>query len=202
VSRSLALAAGLLLLAHPAAGQSNTIDSRNIQRVRPASCALSDSLAGRPIPRPGRYALGWREVTVNNFASDGPFSLTGYKPIDGIILTAISEGPGPHPDAVYALQLRLKDTVLRDGGAAALVIILDDTLRTEVGDMLASETPFSRGNKIDQMLTQALPTRLVRRMMAATKVSGSIGATPFTVPPRTLETFRAVFIGATCGERL
>ena len=26
--------------------------------------------------------------------------------------------------------------------------------------------------------------------------------TPFEVPRRTLETFRAVFIGASCGERL
>jgi hypothetical protein len=90
VNRALAAVASVLLLATPAAGQGNSIDPRNIQRVRPASCALSDSLAGRPIPRPGRYALGWREVAVNNFASDGPFSLTGYKPIDGIILTALS----------------------------------------------------------------------------------------------------------------
>ena len=152
--------------------------------------------------RPTQPARGWRRGATNNLISNDVFALTGKKLIDGIILTATSQGEGPHPDATYALQLRLRDTLLRDGATARLSLTFDDTLTAEIGDMLGEPTPFAYGNKVDQMLTQMLPPRVVRRMVTATKVTGTIGSTPFEVPRRTLETFRAVFIGASCGERL
>ena len=63
-------------------------------------------------------------------------------------------------------------------------------------------TPWANERSVDQMLTQALPTGVVRRMMPAAKVGSSIGSTQFVIPPRTMETFRSAFIAATCGERL
>lgn len=194
----------LLLSASPLTGQrkDGMLTQDDMRRVRPNSCPIADSLAGRPLARPTQPALGWRRGRVNNLISNDPFALSARKPIDAIMLTAISEGPGPHPDATYAMQLRLKDSVLREGAAAALILIIDDSITTEVGDMLGETTPWARNNSVDQMLTQALPASLVRKMVAGTSVRGRIGPTDFIVPPRTLETFRSVFIAASCGERL
>lgn len=194
-----ALSAGPLHAQRHSDGQLYVDD---MKKVRPNSCPIADSLAGRPLSRPTTPALGWREGTTNNLFSSDLFMLSGKKPIDGLILTATSEGAGPHPDATYALQLRLRDTVLREGAAATLILIFDDSVTTEIGDMLGQPTAYAHDNSVDQMLTQVLPPRVVRRLVASTKVTGKIGPTPFEFPKRTLETFRAVFIGASCGERL
>ena len=166
-SPALVLATGALLWASPLLAQRHDglLSLDDMKKVRPNSCAIADSLAGGPLPRPTQPARGWRRGATNNLISNDVFALTGKKPIDGIILTATSQGEGPHPDATYALQLRLRDTLLRDGATARLSLTFDNTLTAEIGDMLGEPTPFE-------------------------------------VPRRTLETFRAVFIGASCGERL
>jgi len=201
---ALALAAGTLFIAAPLLAQRHdgllTLD--DMRKVRPNSCPIADSIAGRPLPRPTQQAWGWREGTTNNLISSGLYTLTGKRPIDGIILTATSQGEGPHPDATFALQLRLRDTVLREGAAATLVLFMDDSLTAEIGDMLGEPTPFAHDNSVDQMLTQMLPRSIVTRLVTATKVTGRIGQTPFEFPKRTLETFRSVFIAAACGQRL
>ena len=201
---SLVLTAGALLCAAPLLAQrrDGLISLDDMRKVRPNSCPIADSLAGRSLERSSQVAWGWREGTTNNLISSGLYTLTGKKPIDGIILTAISRGEGPHPDATYALQLRLRDTVLREGAAATLVLIMDDSLTVEIGDMLGEPTPFAHDRTVDQMLTQMLPRGIVIRLVTATKVTGRIGPTPFELPRRTLETFRSVFIAAACGQRL
>ncbi len=201
---SLVLTAGALLCAAPLLAQrrDGLISLDDMRKVRPNSCPIADSLAGRSLERSSQVAWGWREGTTNNLISSGLYTLTGKKPIDGIILTAISRGEGPHPDATYALQLRLRDTVLREGAAATLVLIMDDSLTVEIGDMLGEPTPFAHDRTVDQMLTQMLPRGIVIRLVTATKVTGRIGPTPFEFPRRTLETFRSVFIAAACGQRL
>lgn len=201
---SLILTAVTLLSTGPLHAQrrDGMLYEEDMKKVRPNSCPIADSLAGRALSRPNNPGLGWREGRTNNLISSGLYALTGRKPIDGIILTATSEGEGPHPDATFALQLRLRDTVLREGAAATLILTLDDSLTAEIGDMVGEPTPFAHDNSVDQMLTQMLPPSVIRRLVAATKVTGKIGPTPFEIPRRTLETFRAVFIGASCGERL
>lgn len=112
------------------------------------------------------------------------------------------EPPSTHPDAIFAIQIRMKDSVLRQGADAELTLIFDGADTTVVGDMLANATELSTERRIDQMLTQALRPSIVRRLAAATSLRGRLGRTEFEVPERTVEQMRAAFIVATCGTKI
>lgn len=88
------------LVASPLAAQNNTIDYHKIFRVRPTSCPLADSLAGRPLGRPKQPAFGWAEGNQGQVVSNGVWELSARRPLDAIIITATYEGwspPAPIP---------------------------------------------------------------------------------------------------------
>ena len=204
MKRHLGIAAMLCLLA-PAAAAQRTIDPHNVFRVRPASCALADSLAGRALGRAKENAYGWAEGEMGMVVSNGVWEISARRPLDAIIVTATYRGlepDRPHPDAAFALQIRMKDTVFRQGPAAALTLIFDDSTEAALGEMAATPGPMTHGNKIDQMLTLPLAPATIRRLAAASQLRGRLGTTPFDVPPKTLAQMRTAFVAATCGTRI
>lgn len=196
------LAALLLLAAAPlTAQQGRMLTDQDFQNVKPESCPAADSLAGHPLTKPKQAAQGMREGIHHEVISSFPFDFTAHRPVDGIMLNAVYDGEGPNPRADYTMQLHLQDSVLRQGAATFFTLVLDST-EVRVGGMEASVTPYSHGHVVDQMLTTPVPTDLVRRLVAARSVQGRIGTWEFPVPDKTLETFHAVFIAASCGTHL
>lgn len=195
--------AALLVAAGPLAAQRHPgiLTTNDMQNVRPPSCPSADSLAGRPLPRPKQAAQGWREGDRHNIISSDPFTMTAHRPVDGIMLNAIYQREGPLPPAGFTLQLRLRDSVLRTGEEAAFTLILD-SVEVPVGRMTANSTAWSHGHTVDQMLTTGVGRQTVQWLVAAHEVRGRIGSWEFPVPERTVETFHAVFIAATCGAHL
>ncbi len=172
------------------------------RRLLPESCAYADSTVGRPLARPRERAYGYRQGDVVIVMSNDPFAITGKRPIDGIILNAVVRDDRPRTTAPYTFQLRLRDTLVRSGAHAALTLILDDSLEATLGSMTASTTPYSTSARIDQMLTISMPQPVLRRLVGATAVRGRIGSTDFEFPPKTLDSFRSVYLATVCGARL
>ena len=198
----LRFAALLLLAATPlAAQQGRMLTDQDFQNVKPESCPAADSLAGHPLPKPKQAAQGMREGIHHEVISSFPFDFTAHRPVDGIMLNAVYDGEGPDARADYTMQLHLQDSVLRQGAATVFTLVLDST-EVRVGGMDASVTPYSHGRVVDQMLTTPVPTGLVRHLVAARSVKGRIGSWEFAIPDKTLETFHAVFIAASCGTHL
>lgn len=200
--RTVVLAALLLLAASAAAAQQpRMLTEQDLQNVKPESCPAADSLAGHPLAKPKHAAQGWRQGDLHNIVSDDPFSHTAGRPVEGIMLNAIYRGEGTRPPASFALQLRLRDSVLRTGPETNFTLILD-SVEVPVGRMAANSTPYSYGHTIDQVLTTGVGLQTVLWLVTAHEVRGRIGTWEFTVPDRTVETFHAVFIAAICGAHL
>ena len=195
--------AALLVVAGPLAAQrrAGILTTDDMQNVKPESCPTADSLAGHPLTKPKKSAQGWREGDLHKVISSDPFAMTAQRPVDGIMLNAIYQSEGPLPQAGFTLQLRLRDSVLRTGADASFTLILD-SVEVPVGRMMANTTPWSHGHTVDQMLTTGVGLQTVRWLVAAHQVRGRIGTWEFPVPDRTMETFHAVFIAATCGVHL
>ncbi len=171
-------------------------------RVRPQSGAAADSLLGAPQLRPKEPAYGyWHEGNSALFSND-PFAITAPGRVSNVLLTAFYPGEAPAPEAAYGIQVRFVDRVLREGSGTRIVLFLDDSLRADLGESEASSTPWSRDQKVDQVITVALPTPVIRALVVADTVRGTIGGTEFSIPPKTLESFHSVFLAATCGTRL
>ncbi|HVX87793.1 MAG TPA: hypothetical protein VG940_02615, partial [Gemmatimonadales bacterium] len=203
--RRIALLSGALSLAASTAVAQGSIDPNSVFRLRPRSCPVADSLAGRPLERPRENAFGWAAGEQGMVVSNGIWETSGRPPFDAIILTAIFRGlePGtPHPDASFALQLRMKDTVLRQGAATDLTLQFDDSTEVDLGWMEVTTGPMSSGRTIDQVLTVALPASTVRKIATTSTLRGRLGATPFPVPPKSVEQMHSAFIAATCGARI
>lgn len=200
--RAAIVATALAFLAGPvAAQQGKMLTDQDFQNVKPESCPAADSLAGHPLAKPKQAAQGMRHGDLREVISGFPFDFTGHRPVDGIMLNAVydREGPGAHAD--FTMQLHLQDTVLRSGNEASLTLLLDSA-EVPVGTMEASATAYSHGRTVDQMLTLPLHAAVVRRLVAAGDVKARIGTWEFPVPPKTVETFHAVFIAAACGVHL
>ncbi|HTK57076.1 MAG TPA: hypothetical protein VL295_09625 [Gemmatimonadales bacterium] len=200
-----AILAGVLSLVASAAGAQRPLTRDDMFRLRPPSCPVADSLAGRPLARPKENAYGWAQGEEGMIVSNGIWEISGRPPFDAIILTAIIRGlePGtPHPDAAFGMQLRMKDSVLRQGAATALTLFFDDSTSVDLGWMEVTTGPMSSARKIDQVLTLALPPSAVRRVATTTTLRGRLGTTEFPVPPKTLDQMHSAFIAATCGARV
>jgi hypothetical protein len=94
------------------------------------------------------------------------------------------------------------DRVLREGSGTRIILILDDSLRADLGESEATSTSWSRDQKIDQIITVSASTPVIRALVVADTVKGTIGGTEFTIPTKALESFRSVFFAAACGTRL
>lgn len=202
--RSTLLGTLALLFAAPLYAQSGhdrMLTTDDMQHLRPESCTLADSLAGQALARPKEFALAWKNGEERNLVSGDVFAFTAHRPVDGILLTATYTGEGPAAEVGYGMQLRLKDSVLREGTSALFTLVLDSA-EVRVGGMEASNTPFSHGHTIDQVLSIGIAPRSVQRLVVAHDVRGRIGTWEFPVPAKTLETFKSVFIAATCGTKI
>jgi hypothetical protein len=187
----------------PAAAQRDdqAIGYDDIRRFVPRTCPLSDSLLGS-LPRPRQRVHTYRREQYAVVMSNTPFAITGTRPMDGILLNAMLPNDTPRSPANYTFQIRMKDSVLRRGAETRLALIADDSLEMSIGPMIATETSYSRGDRIDQMLTIGLRPVEVRHLATATTVRGRLGTTEFTIPDRTLESFRSVILASLCTEGL
>jgi len=201
--RRLRLAAlALTLTALPLAAQTHTIDPNSVVRVRPEPCPAVDSILGAPQVRPKERAYGyWHDGTSALFSND-PFTITAPGRVSNVLLTAFYRGEGPALEAAYGVQVRFVDRVLREGSGTRIVLILDDSLRADLGESDAVSTAWSRDQKIDQVITLPLSTPVIRALVVADTVRGTVGGTEFTIPSKALESFRSVFFAAACGTRL
>ncbi len=194
----------LSLSAGPLAAQGGVtlMRSDDVLFLRPRSCTLADSVLGRTLERPRERAYGYRTPTSSYVMSSDPNSITGKRPIDGILLNALRPRGAGWAEVGFSFQLRLKDSVVRSGVGAHLTLLLDDTVEVAVGTMAASAIPGAPARRIDQMLLIPLPRAAARALVLASTAGGRIGATDFEVPDKTLESFRAVYLAVLCDERL
>jgi hypothetical protein len=190
------------LLAFPLAAQTHTIDPNSVRRLRPEPCPAVDSILGAPQARPKERAYGYWHDGLSALFSNDPFTITAPGRVSNVLLTAFYRGEGPALEAAYAVQVRFVDRELREGAGTRIVLILDDSLRADLGESDANSTSWSRDQKIDQIITVPVPTPVIRALVVADTVRGTVGGTAFTIPTKALESFRSVFFAAACGTRL
>lgn len=202
--RTLRTLAFLALVAAPLAAQhrNGMVYRSDMRRVRPKSCPLADSLAGRPLPRPERSALGWVNGDTRNVVSNDVFAITATRPLDAFMLTGTTQVHGADPDPVFALQIRMRDQSLRQGSGAVITLTVDDSISVPIGEMFVTPTGADARGLVDQVLVKALTGTQARILATATKISGTLGSLTFTVPPRTIQTFGSVYLTLVCGARI
>lgn len=202
IRRAIVVALAGALVALPLAAQTHTIDPNDVRRFRPQPCPAVDSILGAPQVRPKEPAYGyWYDGRSALFSND-PFTITAPGRVSNVLLTAMYQGEGPALEAAYGLQVRFVDRVLRDGPGTRIVLFLDDSLRADLGESDATSTSWSRPEKIDQIITLPLSTPVIRALVVADTVRGTVGGTEFTIPPKALQSFRSVFFAAACGTRM
>ena len=98
------------------------------------------------------------------------------------------------------LQLNVMDTALRAGSGARLKLIVDDSLRWDLGGMKVAAWRGAKAGKVPQGLNTVLTPDESRRLVAATRVRGSLGSTEFEFTPEQLMAARGLMVAAVCGQ--
>jgi hypothetical protein len=173
------------------------------REFKPNSCAVADSLLGRPVSKPRNPILGLydRQSSESMVFSAEPWASNATRPLKAVWVTTHFAGDGPVKEPVLGFQVRLEDTLLRVGLDARLSFQFDSSSAQTIGQM-QSQQFGSSGRKIDQVMTIGLTAVESRQLAAAGRVRGMIGNLTFEIPSRVQEGITAVYVASACGVKL
>lgn len=172
------------------------------REFKPESCPAADSILGHQIPKArqsikGLYSAQTGESMV--FSAD-PWAVNASRPLQAIWVTTHFPGDGPMKESALGFQMRLQDSVLRQGPDARLSLQFDSTAVQGIGLMQARQFGPG-GRKVDQVLTIGLTPAESRKLAGASHVRGLLGSLTFDIPDRVQEQIRSVFVASACGVK-
>lgn len=173
------------------------------REFKPESCPAADSLLGRSVPKArqaikGLYSAQAAESMV--FSAD-PWAVNANRPLQAIWVTTHFPGDGPVREPALGLQLRLQDSVLREGPEARISLQFDSAAVQGIGLMQVQQFG-SGGRKVDQVLTIGLTAAESRQLASASRVHAFLGGLTFDIPERVQEQIRSVYVASACGVKL
>jgi hypothetical protein len=108
-------------------------------------------------------------------------------------------GQVSEPSPVLTLQLHVIDTLERPIDQRQLLVLLDDSVRVDVGTMRAYRLGKPNGKRVEQNLTADIPSHPFTLLTYARRVTLLLGDTELELAPPHLDALRALYVAAVCG---
>jgi hypothetical protein len=150
-----------------------------------------------PKTRINRYYLASQGTTILS-QNPVPIKQKG-SPVRDLRGVVQYSGQVPEPSPVLTLQLHVIDTLERPIDQRQLLMLLDDSIRVDVGSMRAYRLGKPDGRKVEQNLTADIPSHPFTLLTYARRATLLLGSTELELTPPQLDALRALYVAAVCG---
>lgn len=164
-----------------------------------SSCALSDSLLEGKKPE-GRIIGLYDAARNSTMWSTEPerFMEPGFG-LRGITSSAHFDGREPTTTMVVQLDLRIMEPEERAIDQRQLLLVLDDSIRVDLGSMSMNPQRFPNVQGVWQNMSVVLPIARLYALARANEVRGTIGSTGFTLTRDQHRNLRTLYVATVCG---